>query len=191
MARRRSKAIPKVPITGKAAHNAAFLTSIGSLVVNWANNESVFLAMLQLFLVGGKNSAAIVWQSLRTSNARLELVDRLCRERVKDTELLSEITEAISHFRGLSRIRNFYCHATYRYDSELNLDSVSSVTSPQEGHPLVSKTKRMDRATLNEIGHASIELMKFNRRLWVIVERLQIELGAHHVTLPILPPEPK
>jgi len=74
MTKKKDSAV-KIPIHGKAAHNTAFLVSIGSLVVNWGNNESVFMAMLQLLLIGGKHSAAIVWHSHRTTHARLELVD--------------------------------------------------------------------------------------------------------------------
>ncbi len=71
---REKKKTAKITIHGKAAHNAAFLTSIGSLVVNWANNESVFLAMIQVLVGGDKLTAAIVWHSHRTTHARLELV---------------------------------------------------------------------------------------------------------------------
>jgi hypothetical protein len=183
MGRRKNK-VPRVPIHGKAAHNAAFQTAIGGLVINWANNESVFLAMLQVLLVGGPKAAAIVWHSHRTSVAKLELVHRLCRERVKNTELMSEITAAINQFKGFSRTRNFFCHAMYEYDKDLNLGYASGLTSPQEGEPLVSEDKPMDLATLNEISFASVELGKFNQRLWVLVQRLEIELGVQRIKLP-------
>jgi hypothetical protein len=183
--------IPKVPIHGKTAHNAAFLVSIGNLVVSWANNESVFMAMLQLLLIGGEHSAAIVWHSHRTTQARLELVSRLCRERVKDKQLLEDISQAISIFKGFSRTRHFYCHATYRYDGELNLSSASGVSTTQEGDPLSFEVKRMDLATLNEMKFASIEMGNFNGKLWKLVERLQIELGVQHEVLPLQLREPK
>jgi len=183
--------IPRVPIHGKFAHNGAFLVAIGNLVVNWANNESVFLAMLQVLLSGGNHSAAIVWHSHRTTVSRLELVSRLCREQVKDKALVKEVTTAISRFKNLSRTRNFYCHATYHYDKELNLDSASGVTSTQEGDPLVFTEKQMDIAALNEISDVSTQLGEFNRHLWSLVERLQVELGVQRVKLPPLPPEPR
>jgi hypothetical protein len=36
--------------------NGAFLLSIGNLIVNWANNQSVFLAMLQALVGGGAHA---------------------------------------------------------------------------------------------------------------------------------------
>lgn len=176
----------RIPIHGKAAHNTAFLVSIGSLVVNWGNNESVFMAMLQLLLVGGQHSAAIVWHSHRTTNARLELVDRLCRERIDDPELVKDIVKAIENFKGLSRVRNFYCHATYRYDPELNLQSAQGATYKQEGYPIVFETKMMDRAMINEMADASLKLGDLNRRLWKLVMRVESALGVKLSNLPQL-----
>ena len=82
MPKKNNRGIPRIPIHGKEAHNAAFLVSIGGLIVNWANNESVCIAMLQLLVNGGEQSATIIWHSHRTSNAKLELVHKLCRERI-------------------------------------------------------------------------------------------------------------
>lgn len=52
-----------IPINGPVDHNAPFLCAIGGLVVNWANNESVFLAMMQALVQGDEYTAAIIWQS--------------------------------------------------------------------------------------------------------------------------------
>lgn len=187
----RSKRIPKVPIHGKAAHNAAFLVSIGNLIVNWSNNESVFMAMLQVLIRGESLSAAIVWHSHRTTYARLELVDRLCREQVKNADLVDDVRRTIKRFKELSTTRNFYCHATYRYDADLNLGSAAGVSSPADGDPIAFETKRMDRATLNEIGQTSISLGELNRKLWSLVDRLQKELEVQRADLPQMPTEPK
>src|SRR5205823_5759855 len=106
-------------------------------------------------------------------------------------QLLDDIDKAITSFKNLSRTRNFYCHATYRYDSELNLRSASGVTVTQDGAPLAFTEKKMELAALNEMSHITIELGTLNRGLWKLVERLQKELGVQRVTPPSLPPEPK
>lgn len=116
MARAPKKKRPvKIHIHGNAAHNAGILIAIGGLIVHWANNESVFLAMLQTLIAGGEQTAAIIWQSQKTSRPRLDLVGRLVREQVKDQQLIADIESAIARFGGLSRARNFYCHATYEH----------------------------------------------------------------------------
>lgn len=182
--------VARVPIHGAARHNMGFILAIGGLVINWANNESVFMAMLQVLIKGGKKSAAIVWYSHRTSNARLELMHRLARERIANKKLLKDLEQAIKQFKGFSRVRNFYCHATYHYDGNLNLREATSAVATQEGDPLVFESKKLEKAALNEITHASIELAKLNRHLWSIVQRLQTALRVRRVKLPLLLAEP-
>jgi hypothetical protein len=177
-----------IPIHGNAVHNSGFLLAIGGLVVNWANNESVFMAMLQSMIGEDRLSASIVWHSHRTTNARLDLVFRLVREQVKDKDLVSDIERAISQFKGFSRVRNFFCHATYNYDAQLRLRSASGASFPFEGEAIRFEDKMLDLAALNEIADASMKLAEFNRWLWLLVERLQSALGKNNVKKPALPP---
>jgi hypothetical protein len=129
-----------------------FRSALGSLVISWANNESVFHGMLRALLPSDDLSDAIVWHSLRTSHARLELIVRLCRDRLKKGRLLSDIETAVRHFKGLSKIRNFYCHAVFTYGpSDLHLYAASGITLSQEGDPVRFETKLINAATLNEI----------------------------------------
>lgn len=181
--RPKSKSVT-IPIHGPIDHNAPFLFAIGGLVVNWANNESVFMAMLQALVGGADQSAAIIWHTQRTTQARLELVSRLCREQVKDETLLGDVLSAISQFHGFSRTRNFFCHANYHYDEEFRLKVAYGVTMSQEGKPMREERKWMDASTINEIKDTTIKLGEFNRRLWDLVVRLQDELGVQHVKLP-------
>jgi hypothetical protein len=166
------------------AHNTAFLVVIGGLVVNWANNESVFLAMLQALVGGGKHTAAIIWHSHRSTMARLELISRLARDQIQDDALTADIDGAIAAFKGASRTRNFFCHATYAHDSKLRLRSAQGVTLYQEGTPINFETKTMDAATMNEIRQASMGLAERNLDLWRLVPRIEAALGVRRVRLP-------
>jgi hypothetical protein len=179
----------KIAIHGNAAHNMSILVAIGGLVVNWANNESVFMAMLQALVSGGEHTAAIIWQSQRTSRARLELVARLVREQVSDPALVNDIEQSMSQFEGFSRVRNFYCHATYEHDPiDGAILGAHGMTLSNEGAPIIFERKLFNRGTLNEIGDVSMRLAAYNRHLWNLVERLQATLGVQRVRLPVLPP---
>jgi len=188
MAKIKKRSLGSVPIVGSADFNVPWYIAIGGLVVNWSNNESVFMAMLQALIASGDHSAAIIWYSHRTTRARLELVKRLCREQVKDEALLQDIQKAISQFGGFSRVRSFYCHAMYGYDSDLRLSSASGATMPQDGDAIMFENRHFDAATMNEIGNTITELVAFNRELWKLVDRLQTALGVQRVSLPRLPP---
>ena len=177
---------PHLPIVGKPAHNGLFQCAIGGLVISWSNNESVFIEMLRQLITGGKFSAQIVWHSQRTAVARLELVSRLCRERVSDKLLIDDITKAISTFKGFTKTRNFYCHALYQYDSEAYLVRATSTTMASDDEPIRFDERRMDAAMANELGDATLRMAEFNRELWKLVVRLQQSLGNPPLTLPEL-----
>ncbi len=159
MGKSRKSKSATVPIHGDMAHNTGFLLGIGGLVVNWANNESVFLAMLQALLGAKHRTVAIVWHSHRTTVGRLELISRLARDRIEDETLVADIDRAIIRFKGACRTRNFFCHATYDYDSEMRLQSAHGITLTQDGDPISFVYKPMEAATLNEIIDASMKSM--------------------------------
>lgn len=164
-----------VPVVGNL-HNAAFYLAIGGLVINWSNNESVFRAILQALVGGNHIMAAIIWRSSPATEARLRLLWRMCRARLKNKAMLRDIESAIIEFRGYSKVRNFYCHATYENDNDGNIISASSATTPDDGAPIKTETRKMTKARLNEITSATLKLVKLNRKIWLIVERLHAEL---------------
>ena len=89
-------------IPGDIEHNQGIVAAVGSLVVTWSNAESVFLAILQVLLGRSQIETAIVWYSFRGSTkARLDLILRLSRKRIKDDpQLISDIE------KGLLKVSN-------------------------------------------------------------------------------------
>jgi hypothetical protein len=178
----------KIPIHGNMEHNAGILLAIGGLAINWANNESVFLAMLQALLGGERLSSNVIWFSQRNTKARIALILRLCQARINDSALMTEIKSATKQFNGFTNVRNFYMHGTYGYDTEMYLSSITSISVSDEGEPLRPTTKPFDRATLNQLADTTIKLTELNRRLWAIVPRLESATGAQPVRPPQFPP---
>ena len=60
-----------------ADRRTLILSLIGTLVFSWSNNESMFIYVLMLLLDTDEVSAAIVFATLNTTRARLDLVQRL------------------------------------------------------------------------------------------------------------------
>jgi hypothetical protein len=178
----------RLPVHGPIDHNAGIYLAIGSLVVNWANNESIFLAMLQTVMGGDAPAGNIVWYSQRTTKARLDLLLRLCQSKIADKALLRDIRKAASQFRGFTRARNFYCHGLYRYDERLRLIEVVSVSISDEGEPLRPTQKPFTRATFNELADTINKLTTLNRDLWALVPRLASALGVPSPQVPSLLP---
>lgn len=70
------------------------LTLIGNLVHCWSNNESLFIYILMLLMETDEATAAIVYATLNTTRARIDLIERLAKIKVK---------EARRHRRAIQR----------------------------------------------------------------------------------------
>lgn len=60
------------------------LTLIGNLVHCWSNNESLFIYILMLLMETDEATAAIVFATLNTTRARIDLIERLAKIKVGD-----------------------------------------------------------------------------------------------------------
>lgn len=177
-----------IPIPGDMGHNAGFHTAIGSLVIHWANTESVYMLYLQVLLNQDRYDTAIIWHAQRSTAARLDLIAKLARSRLADNhDLRDDVLKSVSLFRGFCNTRNFFCHAVYSYDGESKLDFAHGTTLTQDDYPLNFERKPMDAETANEIIDASNRLAGFSDECWDLAERLDRNFGTQHVTRPQRP----
>ena len=167
-----------LPVYGDAAHNMGVYHAIGVLVINWAIDESVCLAVLQTLLHGDKPSAVIAWYAHNSTAARLELVSALCRQRINDEILCSDVLRILTEFGGYTKVRNFFCHATYVPAKDGKLRAVEGVTLSQEGKPLRVTQRLLDRETLNDVTSTARKLADMNQALWGVVKRIEDALGV-------------
>src|SRR5688500_19386818 len=69
-----------------AERRTSILALIGNLVFSWSNNESLFIYVLMLLLRTDQTAAALVFATLNTTRARLELVQRMAKTTITDHE---------------------------------------------------------------------------------------------------------
>ena len=70
-----------------ADRRTLILALIGNLIVSWSNNESLFIYVLMILLDTDRSSAAIVFATLNTTRARLDLIQRLSKIKPKEEKL--------------------------------------------------------------------------------------------------------
>lgn len=79
---------------------------IGNLVFSWSNNESLFIYLLMILLKTDQTSAAVVFATLNTTRARLDLIQRLAKLHVSDRTVTRTLDQLIERFKEYTRIRN-------------------------------------------------------------------------------------
>lgn len=153
------------------------LALIGNMVFNWSNNESLFIYVLMLLLKIDQASAAIVFATLNTTRARLDLIERLARIKIRDKSLSKELDRLIDRFNDGTHIRNEFNHCMYTVDSGGEISQTQSMRLVQTRNGLrFGETKPLDEARIHEMTEAVREMVQINRDIWDFLPRLEAHL---------------
>lgn len=147
---------------------------IGDLNLAWSNNESLFIYVLMLLLDTDEKAAAIVFATLNTTRARLDLVQRLAKITVTDKAVRSELNNIVDRFSAATRLRNDLSHATFVLDAQGEITHTQQMKIEESRGSLRFGTRRpVDDARLEEIARTIRELHGLNRRIWDLMPALQ------------------
>jgi hypothetical protein len=150
------------------------LALIGNLVFSWSNNESMLIYVLMILLETDKISAAIVFATLNTTRARLDLIQRLARAKIGDRTVQAELDKLVERFSRATRERNEFNHSMFSVNEsgELTHTHAMRVRETRRGIQF-GETKPIDQTRLEEIQASVTELRNLNREIWDFLPRLQ------------------
>lgn len=153
------------------------LTMIGNLVFSWSNNESLFIYVLMLLLNTDQASAAVVFATLNTTRARLDLIQRLARIHVADRSIEKDLAKLIDRFNECTRVRNEFNHCMYTVDAHGAITHTHALRIVEKGHGLsFGEVRPMDQAREKEMIKTINDLRRLNRDIWAFMPRLQAHL---------------
>ncbi|BBF92550.1 hypothetical protein [Blastochloris tepida] len=157
-----------------ADQRTAVLALIGNIVFSWSNNESLLIYVMMLLLDSDETTAAIVFSTLNTTRARLDLIERLSRANVTDRALAKELARLMERFNACTRARNEFNHCMYGLDEQGLITHTRSLRLELTRTRLQWGTERpMDETRLQEMTTLLRELRALNRDLWEFLPRLQ------------------
>jgi hypothetical protein len=161
-----------------ADHRTSILALIGNLVFSWSNNESLFIYLLMLLLRTDQTSAALVFATLNTTRARLDLIQRLAKVQVKDPAIAKALTKLIARFVECTRIRNEFNHCMYMVDDHGEITHTHSIRIVETRKKLAfGEVRAMDDARIKEMAETTRELKALNRDIWNFLPRLDAHLN--------------
>jgi hypothetical protein len=150
---------------------------IGNLAFSWSNNESLFIYVLMLLLKTDQASAAIVFATLNTTRARLDLIQRLAKMHIRDRALYKTLTGLIERFNECTRVRNEFNHCMYTVDGRGEITHTQSMRIVETRAALqFGEVKPVDAKRIQEIVETIKELKKINREIWALLPRLDKHL---------------
>ncbi len=181
-----SSDLPEPPdfsaLDARAAQSAEprtrILALIGNLVFAWSNNESMFIYLMQILLRTDTAAASIVFVSLNTTRARLDLIRRLAKAKVRDPDMLKKIDKMIDRFNECTRVRNDFNHCIYQLD-ENGVITHTNVLRLRETKTSVefAELRAFDDKRMREVSKTIKKLMLLNREIWAFLPVLETHLA--------------
>ena len=162
-----------------ADRQTMILALIGNLVFSWANNESMFIYILMILLDSDEATAAIVFATLNTTRARIDLIQRLASVKVTEPEIARTLTGLIRQFNTCTRLRNEFNHCMYVVNEHGEITHLQSMRLEEgRGQLRFGTTRKLDDEAIQQIIQLVERLKTLNRDIWAFLPRLQASIGS-------------
>jgi hypothetical protein len=162
-----------------ADRKTMILALIGNLIFSWSNNESMFIYVLMVLLETDEATAAVVFVTLNTTRARLDLILRLAALKVADPAVARTLNGLIRQFNNLTRLRNEFNHCMYVLNEHGEITHIRAMRLEEDKHGLsFGATQEMNDARVEQIIDAVRRLTKLNREIWEFLPRLRDGIAA-------------
>ncbi|AWC22798.1 hypothetical protein WHT83_22490 [Aminobacter sp. P9b] len=147
------------------------LLTVGQLNYTWTNTESLLIYLIAGLAKVDKETAIIIFLTLNTTRARLDLVERLAKMAktpLPCREAVLAVSEQLTH---QGKLRNKYSHCIYSFDETGTRASTQLMRIfDSKDSVRYGKNEELDDNEMHRIS-ASIEAIRdINRQIWKIVE---------------------
>lgn len=150
------------------------LSLIGNLVHCWSNNESLFIYILMLLMETDEATAAIVFATLNTTRARIDLIERLAKIKVVDKQVEKRLEDIIERFNDSTRMRNEFNHCMYVLDERGEITHTNHMRVQEvKGRLQLGIVRPMDDARIGELQESIRAMTRLNRDIWDFMGVLQ------------------
>ena len=146
------------------------LLLIGRMNYTWTNTESLLVHVIAGLARTDKDTAVILFLTLNTMRARVDLVERLAKFDRTPAAERTRILAATRKLVQLSGPRNRYNHSIYAFDPENGqVRTILMRIADRKDDIRMGQSSDLDAAALDEIRSAIRELGALNREFWAIV----------------------
>jgi len=143
------------------------LLRVGQMNYTWTNTESLFIHVIAGLAEVEKDVAVVIFLTLNTTSARLDLVDRLAKMERTSSEQRDKILELTSRFRKESTLRNRYNHCIYSFDPEGGPpNTIMMRIADRKDKILVGKQEKADDREIANIDASVARLRQLNLDIW-------------------------
>lgn len=156
-----------------AAHQPsfdAFLLLVGRLNYAWTNTESLLIHLIAGLAKVDKETATVIFLTLNTTRARIDLVERLSKLDRVSAEERDPVLALTGRIQRQSALRNRYNHCIYAFDPENgNLHTILMRIADRKDTLKIGQSTPLNDAAAEDIETAISELTAINHGIWQVI----------------------
>ncbi|MEP1930689.1 MAG: hypothetical protein ABJJ37_05370 [Roseibium sp.] len=149
-----------------------FLTLVGKLNYTWTNTESLLIHMISGLADVNKEVATVIFLTLNTSRARIDLVERLVKLDNRAKELREEVLGLTTAMSKTLKLKNKYNHCIYSFDSEgQNASTILMRISDRKSAIEYGKSSPINKREISLVKETISMTHSANKALWEFFQR--------------------
>ncbi len=141
----------------------------GRMNYMWTNTESLLIHVIAGLSGTDKDTAVIIFLTLNTTRARIDLVDRLAKMPGRDAAERDAILDCTNALGRLSGVRNRFNHCIYSFDAEGSPQTILMRIADRKTGIEVGRTERIDRSEIARVEGALSDLAALNGKIWRMI----------------------
>jgi hypothetical protein len=170
-AARDRRALPNLPLKSIMPRFQEILLLVGQLNYTWTNTESLLIYLIAGLAKVDKETAIIIFLTLNTTRARIELVERLAKMPKTPAPCRRAVLTVTDKLTRQGKLRNKYSHCIYSFD-ETGTHASTQLMRIADGKDEVKygKIEELDDKEMGRISESIEHIREINRDIWSIVE---------------------
>lgn len=146
------------------------LLSVGRLNYVWTNTESLLIYIIAHLLNVEKEAAVVVFLTLNTTRARIDLVERLAKLSSTPAADRKAVLSAMSRLKRESKMRNKYNHCIYSFDEKGEISSTQLMRLVEDDNEIrYGKVEQMDDREMELLEKSIAEIVNISKALWTFI----------------------
>lgn len=146
------------------------MLSIGRLNYAWTNTESMLIHVMAGLLRIDKEQATVVFLTLNTTRARVDLVERLSKLTATPDAERDRILAATRKLLKLAGVRNWFNHCIYSFDAQgKGVRTIQMRIADQKNRIKIGQTRDIDADTPLEIARVIDQLGDLNTDIRALI----------------------
>jgi len=150
----------------------AVLLRVGRLNYSWSNTESLLVHLLAGLAGVADDVAVVLFLSLPSTRARIELIERLAKLRRPDGDERCELLDLMQRFGRLAATRNRFNHSIWSFDLEQgSISTILMRIADRKESIRFGKSETLDAGEVARLDATLETLAELNREMWAFLTR--------------------